>query len=52
MQLYTNDKSDKELPSVAFFFFLSLWKVRILAKSATIRAGKPTGITTLGAYLD
>jgi hypothetical protein len=49
--LHERHKSDKKLTSLVFFF-LSLQKIRISAKSATIQAGKPTRITALEGYPD
>jgi hypothetical protein len=49
--LHERHKSDKKLTSLVFFF-LSLQKIRISAKSAMIQAGKPTRIMALKGYPD
>jgi hypothetical protein len=50
--LQEQHKSDKELPSLSFLFSLSLQKIRILAKIATIRVGRPARVMALGGYPD
>jgi hypothetical protein len=50
--LHEQQKSNKELPSLAFFFYISLREVHISTKSATIQAVKPTCIAALGGCLD
>jgi hypothetical protein len=52
MQLYTNDINQIRNSHPYFSFFLSIQKIRISAKSAMIRAGRPDRITALEGYAD